>query len=132
MILITCIWPSSICNAWSAETNKELRVAIKECLMQSTDCFKGPRGPIGSWDIYDVTDMKDLFVQLPLEIAPTDPEPLPGADKFNGDLSKWDVLNVINMQSMFQYASSFNADLSKWDVSSVNDMTGMFNQATSF
>ena len=41
-------------------------------------------------------------------------EAIPGADKFNGDLSKWDVLDVINMQSMFQFALSFNSDLSKW------------------
>ena len=66
-----------------------------------------------------MTDMNNLFV----DVETTDPKPLPGADKFNGDLSKWDVLNVMNMQSMFQYASSFNADLSKWDIPSATDMS---------
>ena len=74
--------------------------------------------------------MIDLFIDQ--ETATTDRKPLPGADKFNGDLSKWDVLNVIDMQSMFQHASSFNADLSKWDVSSVTDMVAMFGSASSF
>ena len=98
-----------------------------ECLRRSTDCLKGPRGPIGSWDIYAVTDMSELFIE-----AENKAKPVLGADKFNGDLSKWDVLDVMNMQSMFHYASSFNADLSKWDVSSVADMSAMFMEATSF
>ena len=63
--------------------------------------------------------MGNLFVD-------TNYEPLPGADKFNGDLSNWEVLNVIKMCSMFHYANSFNADLSKWDVSSVINMEAMF------
>lgn len=36
--------------------------------------------------------------------------------EFNGDISKWDVSNVENMNSMFE-ESSFNGDISKWDVS---------------
>ena len=111
--------------------------------MQSTDCRKGPRGPIGSWDIYGVTDMRNLFVEKENTAEKnTDGEkdsdtghrvsPIPGAGKFNGDLSKWDVLDVIEMQSMFQYASSFNADLSKWDVSRVKNMGGMFGKASTF
>ena len=61
-----------------------------------------------------------------------DVNPIPGADKFNGDLSKWDVLDVISMVGMFQYAKSFNSDLSKWDVSSVTNMAKMFKGASSF
>ena len=111
--------------------------------MQPTDCSKGPRGPIGSWDIYEVTDMRNLFVKEETNAEKTTNSekdtdagnavsPIPGADKFNGDLSKWDVLNVMNMHCMFQYAKSFNADLSKWDVSSVTYMSGMFREAISF
>ena len=105
--------------------------------MQSTDCSKGPRGPIGSWDINEVTDMRNLFVEEENNAEKdTDTDhtaiPIPGADKFNGDLLKWDVLNVINMHSMFQFASSFNADLSKWDVSRVTNMRNMFKGASSF
>merc|ERR1719201_2459810 len=131
MILIALIWPSVLCNAWSPETNEEFRSAIKECIRVSTDCLKGPRGAIGSWDIYVVTDMRCLFIDEETVLT-DDPKPLPGADKFNGDLSKWEVLSVMNMQSMFHFASSFNADLSKWDVSSVNNMGAMFGDAASF
>ena len=55
-----------------------------------------------------------------------------GASAFNGDISKWDVSSVTNMGFMFSSASSFNRDLSKWDVSSVKDMSYMFKGATSF
>jgi len=42
-----------------------------------------------------------------------------------GDLSSWDVSNVINMEGMFRN-SSFNQDISDWDVSSVEDMSILF------
>jgi len=45
--------------------------------------------------------------------------------KFNGDISKWDVSNVKDMNNMFE-DSRFNGDLSTWDVSNVTDMCGMF------
>ena len=45
--------------------------------------------------------------------------------KYNGDISKWDVSNVVNMSKMF-YLSEFNSDISKWDVSNVADMSYMF------
>ena len=41
--------------------------------------------------------------------------------KFNGDLSRWDVLNVNNMNCMF-HQSAFNRDISSWDVSNVTTM----------
>ena len=34
-----------------------------------------------------------------------------GAESFNGDLSKWDVSRVTNMDQMFQYAKSFKQEL---------------------
>ena len=58
--------------------------------------------------------------------------PVPGANKFNADLSKWDVSRVTNMDYMFRFASSFNGDISKWDVSSVTSMVRMFFEASSF
>ena len=36
--------------------------------------------------------------------------------KFNGDISKWDVSNVTDMQSMFE-KSQFKGDISKWNLS---------------
>ena len=82
---------------------------MSECLKLSSDCSKGPHGPIGSWDISAVTDMRDLFNH----------DVVPGANIFNSDISKWDVSSVTNMNHMFRYASSFNGDISKWDVSKV-------------
>jgi len=34
---------------------------------------------------------------------------------FNGDISKWDVSHVTNMNGMFRW-SKFNGDISKWVV----------------
>ena len=53
-------------------------------------------------------------------------------DRFNGDLSKWDVSHVTIADNMFNLAKSFNGDLSKWDVSRVTNMDFMFEQAESF
>ena len=57
---------------------------------------------------------------------------VPGENKFTGDISKWDVSSVTDMNNMFYYASSFNGDISKWDVSSVTNMRIMFYGARSF
>jgi surface protein len=47
---------------------------------------------------------------------------------FNGDISNWDVSNVIDMESMFQ-DSRFNGDISNWDVSRVQNMSHMFHDS---
>ena len=51
---------------------------------------------------------------------------------FCGDVSKWDVGKVTNMQSLFSNCRSFNGDLSDWDVSNVEDMSYMFRECRSF
>ena len=48
-----------------------------------------------------------------------------GLMNFNGDISNWDVSNVINMHALF-YESDFNGDISNWDVSKVKNMEWMF------
>ena len=93
--------------------------------MSPTDCSKGEHGPIGSWDVSAVTDMRFLFVDKNYKLVP-------GADKFNVDISKWDVSRVTNMKHMFFKATSFNSDISKWVVSKVANMLGMFGHAASF
>jgi len=50
------------------------------------------------------------------------------ARHFNGDISKWDVNNVTNMQAMFS-DTDFNGDISKWDVSNVTNMHCMFTDS---
>lgn len=51
---------------------------------------------------------------------------------FCGDISKWDVSNVTNMEGMFYKNKVFNCDLMDWDVSNVKDMSWMFSYAESF
>ncbi len=55
-----------------------------------------------------------------------------GATAFNGDISNWNVGKVRTMKAMFYKATAFNSDISNWNVSSVTDMYGMFREATAF
>ncbi len=50
----------------------------------------------------------------------------------NCDVTGWDMSNVTNMSSMFEFASGFNQDISTWDTSNVTDMSYMFSYASSF
>ena len=45
--------------------------------------------------------------------------------KFNSDLSRWNVSNVMNMSNMFDGCTRFNCDLSGWDTSSAVYMDDM-------
>ncbi len=52
------------------------------------------------------------------------------ATAFNGDISKWDVSNVENMETMFNGATAFNQDLTAWvDKSGRRNITNMFSRA---
>ena len=64
-------------------------------------------------DTSAITDMSELFCFF---------------DDFNGDISKWDVSNVKDMEGMFR-GSKFNGDISKWNVSNVEDMSVMFDKS---
>ena len=64
-------------------------------------------------DTSAITDMSELFCFF---------------DDFNGDISKWDVSNVEDMDWMFK-DSNFNGDISKWNTSSVKTMEQMFNNS---
>lgn len=55
-----------------------------------------------------------------------------GCDSLDCDLSRWDVSNVVNMDSMFFGCKNFNSDLSKWNVGNVRNMSMMFARCKSF
>ena len=46
--------------------------------------------------------------------------------KFDGDISKWNVSKVEDMDHMFKN-SEFNRDISKWNVSKVKYMSRIFD-----
>ena len=55
-----------------------------------------------------------------------------GADKFAGDISKWDVSRVTDMGYMFYKVPSLNGEISNWDVSRLTNIDFMFYKASSF
>ena len=99
-------------------------------------------GPIGKWNVSQVTNMKKIFYDLRTfnyDLYHWDVSHVTEmrsmfayARTFNQDLSNWEVSHVTNMNDMFYAAKAFNQNLSKWDVSQVTDMRGMFGNATSF
>lgn len=83
-------------------------------------------GDINTWDVSQVTDMKELFKDK---------------HQFNDNISNWDTSNVTSMEGMFQDATSFDKDIYTrvlpdgkiaWDVSNVRNMHSMFFFARSF
>ncbi len=65
-----------------------------------------------------ITDMSGLFENSRLR-------------KFDG-IETWDTSNVVNMESMFEYAVYFNHNINNWNVSKVRDMSDMFMDAKRF
>ena len=61
-------------------------------------------GPIGGWDVSNVTDMELLLHDIDFG---SEPHP---------DLNQWDVSRVTNMRDMF-INSNYNGELNSWDVS---------------
>ena len=54
------------------------------------------------------------------------------ATSFDQDISTWNVSSVTTMSAVFYNASVFNQDIRLWDVSSVTNMWGMFGGARAF
>ena len=52
-------------------------------------------------------------------------------NRFDGDISKWNVSQVKNMKGMFQRSqyTGNNGNLSNWNVSKVEDMSDMFSES---
>jgi surface protein len=103
--------------------NDELKRAIKEWsenrawLSKNKSQALSKYGPIGEWDVGNVTSMEKLFEDK---------------DTFDEDISQWDVSKVTNMKKMFCRAAAFNQDISKWNVSRVTQMSKMFHEAHAF
>ena len=93
------------------ETKEELQDIIKQRIKE-----EGNEVDLNDIDVSKITDMSNLFENT----------------NFNGDISAWDVSNVIDMQYMFYFCVKFNQDISNWDVSNVTDMRGMFYSANKF
>ena len=75
-----------------------------------------PEDSLNWLDVSRITDMSNLFKgEFYYE----------NRNKYNGDISKWDTSNVIDMSYMFAY-SMFNNFIGCWNVSNVTDMKGMF------
>lgn len=73
-------------------------------------------------DVSNITNMSGLFAYpwpYSTDVRTYD------LNAFNGDISQWDVSNVIDMSFMFHH-SDFTGDISQWDVSNVADMSFMF------
>ena len=81
-------------------------------LIEDTIKLQGNNANLNFIDTSKITDMSFLFYPKSLR-------------NFNGDISKWDVSNVTNMEWMFRN-SKFNGDIHRWNVSNVKYMGNMF------
>jgi surface protein len=76
-------------------------------------------------DVSNVTDMSRLFEGEILRLNEWK------HNSFNGDISKWDVSSVTNMESMFSHSdfTGENGDIGQWNVSNVTNMLCMFSDS---
>jgi surface protein len=88
---------------FTPKTNEELEKAVRNYIKNKDRTH----GPIGEWDVSNITDMDRLFQ---------------GYSDFNEYIGDWDVSNVECMYYMFGGCTSFNQPLNSWDVSSVGDV----------
>ncbi|MFV0346228.1 MAG: BspA family leucine-rich repeat surface protein [Bacteroidales bacterium] len=125
------------------------KVTIMKSMFKEADAFNQD---IGAWNVVSVSDMSYMFDHVgaynnagqPLswtydhdndagtpEVSSTGTVTYAlymfrDAEKFNQDISDWDVSSVAKMNEMFKNARSFDQDLSDWDISSLNNASSMF------
>jgi surface protein len=105
------------------KTKEELQELLKQLIKE-----RGSEGNFNDIDTSEITDMSQLF----LGIRDFDGNLSKCITYFNGDISKWDVSNVENMEEMFARCESFNQTLNNWDISKVTDVSGMFYNCCKF
>jgi Mycoplasma protein of unknown function, DUF285 len=105
-------------------------------------------GPIGSWDVSQITNFSRVFDPIRNDTLAWDTvagkyylrhlyaDPPPTAydpRQFNEDLSGWDVSNAETMMGMFSRADSFvGRGLERWNVGKVRDFSFLFMGASVF
>ena len=94
-------------------TKEELKEIIKKTIKE-----KDNKCDLNFIDTSKITDMSFLF-------SPGGG----GFNKFDGDISKWDVSNVVYMADMF-CSSVFNGDISKWNVKGDCNVSNMFSDSS--
>ena len=93
---------------WDVSNIKSMRKMFCRCyILESV-------GDISKWDVSSVTDMQSMFAYC-------------SKLKSVGDIFKWDVSNVTDMERMFYDYCSFNQDISNWNVSNVRNHLSMFD-----
>jgi surface protein len=107
------------------KSRKKIQLKNKKNLIKiiHEECEKkGWESDLNFIDTSLITDMSYLFCQRKENLKGY------GLEKFNGDISEWDVSNVTNMKNMFRY-SEFNKDISKWNTGNVTHMDFMFSNS---
>ncbi|MDA9676307.1 BspA family leucine-rich repeat surface protein [Flavobacteriaceae bacterium] len=87
---------------------------------------------ISSWDVSNVTTMKNMFVSLSSNCNDAAGDNGPVFLTFNQDIGNWNVSKVTDMNGVFSRNHKFNQDIGNWNVSMVTDMSNMFNSAFAF
>lgn len=107
--MITTINEFKIFESFSGKVKVRDRTQLKTLIDANIKHF-GNMCDLNYLDVSAITDMSSLFYQI----------------DFNGNISEWNVSNVVDMGEMFNHNTVFNGDISKWDVSKVTDMNRMF------
>ena len=84
---------------------------------------RGSDADLNDVDVSRITDMSDLFHRVN------------HLSKYKIqfiDISKWDVSNVEDFESMFERCSNFTSDLLRWDFSSAKNVNFMFLNCSKF
>jgi surface protein len=116
--------------------NAELREAVDSYLLnKSNDTLEAVYGlPIGRWCVRYVESFSLVFASQGRNFTyPDRADNLTVLmERFNDDITGWDVTGAKDLDRMFRGAKNFNQDLSGWDVSRVESMLGTFEMTNRF